>query len=88
MDKNLIAQFMENIFLYAGIAAAIYFIIKFVEMKYVNQESIPLKVLVRDTVLVYASVVLGDFVMDQVNPALQSAMVASAPEVFNDAPDF
>jgi hypothetical protein len=79
---------MENIFLYAGIAAAIYFIIKFVEMKYVNQESIPLKVLVRDTVLVYASVVLGDFVMDQVNPALQSAMVPSAPEVFNDAPDF
>ena len=79
---------MENIFLYAGIAAAIYFIIKFIEMKYVNQESVPLKVLVRDTVLVYASVVLGDFVMDQVNPALQSAMVASVPEVFNDAPDF
>lgn len=79
---------MENIFLYAGIAAAIYFIIKFIEMKYVNQESVPLKVLVRDTVLVYASVVLGDFVMDQVNPALQSAMVATAPEVFNDTPDF
>lgn len=79
---------MENIFLYAGIASAIFFIIKFIEMKYVNQESIPLKVLVRDTVLVYASVVLGDFVMDQVNPALHSAMLVSTPEVFNDAPDF
>ena len=79
---------MENIFLYAGIIASIYFIIKFVEMKYVDQESKPLKVLVRDTILVYASVILGDFVMDQVNPGLQSAMLISTPEVFNDTPDF
>lgn len=80
---------MENIFLYAGIISAIYFIIRFIEMKYVDQESKPLKVLVRDTVLVYASVILGDFIMEQVNPALQNAVASnSVPEVFNDVPDF
>lgn len=57
-------------------------------MKYIEQESKPLKMLVRDTILVYASVILGDFVMDQVNPTFQNMMPASTPEVFNDAPDF
>jgi hypothetical protein len=79
---------MENIFLYAGIIASIYFVIKFIEMKYVDQESKPLKTLVRDTILVYASVILGDFVMEQVNTGLQSTTIISTPEVFNDTPDF
>ena len=80
---------MENIFLYAGIISVIYFIVKFVEMKYVDQESKPLKVLVRDTILVYASVILGDFVMGQVAPKVNDALSASvSPEVFNDTPDF
>ena len=80
---------MENIFIYAGIISAIYFIVKFIEMKYVDQESKPLKLLVRDTVMVYASVILGDFVMGQVGPKVHDALASSvAPEVFNDTPDF
>jgi len=80
---------MENIFIYAGIISAIYFIVKFIEMKYVDQESKPLKLLVRDTVMVYASVILGDFVMGQVGPKVHDALTSSVtPEVFNDTPDF
>ena len=80
---------MENIFLYAGVISVIYFVVKFVEMKYVDQESKPLKVLVRDTILVYASVILGDFVMGQVAPKVNDALTSSVtPEVFNDTPDF
>lgn len=80
---------MENIFIYAGIISAIYFIVKFIEMKYVDQESKPLKILVRDTVMVYASVILGDFVMTQVGSKVNDALTSSvAPEVFNDTPDF
>jgi hypothetical protein len=80
---------MENIFIYAGVISAIYFIVKFIEMKYVDQESKPLKLLVRDTVMVYASVILGDFVMGQVGSKVNDVLTSSVtPEVFNDTPDF
>lgn len=80
---------MDNIFLYAGVIAGIFFIAKFIEMRYIEQESKPLKILIRDALLVYISVVVGNFVMEEVNPALQTTLATvSTPEVFNDAPDF
>lgn len=89
MYRILPIYIMENIFIYAGIISAIYFIVKFIEMKYVDQESKPLKMLVRDTVMVYASVILGDFVMTQVGSKVNDALTSSVtPEVFNDTPDF
>ena len=53
---------MENIFVVAGIISVIFFIVKFLEMRFVEKESKPLKILVRDTLVVYVSIVAGNFV--------------------------
>ena len=58
---------MDNIFVFAGFIAAVFFIAKFIEMRFVEQESKPLKLLVRDTVLVYISAVLGSYVVEQIS---------------------
>ena len=59
---------MENIFVVAGIISVIFFIVKFLEMRFVEKESKPLKLLVRDTLVVYVSIVAGNFVYEQVTP--------------------
>ena len=59
---------MDNIFLVSGIISVIFFIAKFLEMRYVDNEPKPLKLLIRDSILVYVSVVIGSFILEQVNP--------------------
>ena len=79
---------MDNIFLLAGIVSVIYFIAKFLEMRYVEQESKPLKFLIRDTLLVYVSVVCGSFVIEQLKPIMDNTELPNAPLAFTDNPPF
>jgi hypothetical protein len=80
---------MDNIFVIAGIIAVIFFIVKFLEMRFVDKESKPLKFLVRDTLVVYVSVVAGNFIYEQVTPALeQTVATTSSPIAFTDNPPF
>ena len=84
---------MENIFLVAGIISAIFFIAKFLEMRYVDEEPKPLKFIIRDSLLVYVCVILGYFVVDQLNPVIQDNITnpivgGGAPMVFTDNPPF
>jgi len=80
---------MDNIFLVAGIISVIYFIGKFLEMRYVDQEPKPLKILVRDSLLVYVSVVIGNFIVEQLKPVIEEVDVKTAsPLVFTDNPAF
>ena len=80
---------MDNIFLVAGIISVIYFIGKFLEMRYVDQEPKPLKLLIRDTLLVYVSVVVGKFIVDQLKPVIDEVDVNSiSPLAFTDNPSF
>jgi hypothetical protein len=80
---------MENIFVVAGIIAVIFFIVKFLEMRFVDKESKPLKFLIRDTLVVYVSVVAGNFVYEQVTPAVSEAVAATTqPIAFTDNPPF
>jgi hypothetical protein len=80
---------MDNIFVIAGIIAVIFFIVKFLEMRFVDKESKPLKFLVRDTLVVYVSVVAGNFIYEQVTPALeQTSAATSSPIAFTDNPPF
>jgi hypothetical protein len=44
---------MNNIFLIAAVMSFIFLIIKFIEMRFVEKESKPLKELIRDAILVY-----------------------------------
>lgn len=80
---------MSNIFLAAAVVSVIYFIAKFMEMKYVDKEMKPIKVLFRDVLLVYISVVVGFFVIDQLNPVVQETLqAANIPMAFTDNPPF
>ena len=69
-----------------GVAvASAYLIFKFIEMRLILKENKPLKVLVRDTLLVYLSVILGNFIMEQIGG---NKMMSKIPQVFTNDPNF
>ena len=73
-------------FILAGVIAIVYIIFLFLEMRFIVKENKPLKYLFRDGLLVYLSVLVGDFVLNQLAPLGKN--VFKAPEVFTNAPDF
>ena len=77
---------MNNIFVFATIISVVFFISKFIEMRFIEKESKPLKLLIRDTLLVYFSVIVGNFLVDQLIPVIN--LTDSAPVVFTDNPEF
>ena len=80
---------MYNIFFIAAIISIIFFIAKFIEMRFVEKESKPLKILFRDSLLVYFSVVFGHFVIGQINPLLNGGSNSTnVTPVFTDNPGF
>jgi hypothetical protein len=81
---------MQNIFVIAGVISVIFFIVKFIEMRFVDKESKPLKFLIRDSLLVYFSVIAGNFVLDQLKPVIQEGGEGAVtnPAVFTDNPGF
>lgn len=79
---------MDNIFLVAGIISIIFFIAKFLEMQYIEKESKPLKVLIRDALVVYVSVVSGIFILEQLSPVIKETIIPESPIAFTDNPPF
>ena len=80
---------MGNIFLLATVISVTYFIAKFIEMRFIEKESKPLKLLVRDTLLVYFSVIVSYFIIDQLKSVIQSGGENSkSVPVFTDNPEF
>jgi hypothetical protein len=77
---------MENLFLNAGIIAVVYLLIRFAEMRVILKESRPLKDLVKDTLLVYVSVILGIYIIEQVVPSESGGNKILG--AFTDAPGF
>ncbi len=65
----------------------IFFLCKMIELKYIDkEETLNIKTILRDTVIVYISVVGGYFVVDQMMPADLS--VTKTTQVFTDPPNF
>ena len=79
---------MDNIFLIAALISGIFFVAKFLEMRYVDNEPKPLKLLIRDTLVVYISVVLGYFIVDQLKPVIHESASTTTPIAFTDNPPF
>ena len=79
---------MDNIFLVAGIISVIFFIAKFLELRYVDNEPKPLKLLIRDSLVVYVSVVIGSFILDQLKPVINESIIPISPLAFTDNPPF
>lgn len=78
---------MDNIFIIAGIISIIFIISKFIEMRFIEKENKPLKLLIRDALLVYFSVVCGYFILEQINPIIKNGASNTTP-VFTDNPEF
>jgi len=78
---------MDNIFIVAGLISFVFFVCKFIEMRFIDKESKPLKLLIRDTLVVYFSVLIGNFILEQLKPAIKEGGGA-APVIFTDGPDF
>jgi hypothetical protein len=76
----------QSIFITAGIVSFVYLVIKYLEMKFILKEVRPMKLLMRDTIIVYLSVVSGSFVIDQFSGT--STIMKKAPEIFTNEPAF
>jgi len=82
---------MSNVFISAGAISIIYIIAKFIEMKYIEKENRPVKDLVKDTFVVYICILIGYYIIEQLEPMIEQGMpdaTAAAAAVFTGNPDF
>ena len=79
---------MSNVFINAGITAFIFLIIKFIEMRFIEKENKPLKELIKDTLIVYISVLSGYYLLEQLSPMMETVGSDNIPAVFTGNPEF
>jgi hypothetical protein len=82
--------YMDNIYIISGIIAFVFFLGKFIEMRFVERESKPLKTIVKDTLLVYVCTIIAFMILEQLKPIIQeSAGGAPITQIaFTDNPTF
>lgn len=80
---------MENIFILSTLISIVFFLAKFIEMRFVLKEIKPLKVLIRETLLAYVSTVIGLFIANQFD-MMKTAVnaIGGGVNVFIDNPGF
>lgn len=77
---------MTNIYLISAGIVFMYFIIKLLEMKYVNKENTSMKLLIRDCLIVYVSCIVIFMIINHLFPMLQDKNII--PIAFTDNPEF
>jgi len=77
---------MENYIIHSGIIAFVYLLLKFAEMRITKNETKPLKELIRDTILVYLSSLVGLYIINEFMP--NTSVLKNVTNVFTDAPGF
>lgn len=75
----------NSIFISALVISIVYILFKFLEMRMILKENKPLKFMLRDSILVYFSVLIGYFVIQQMEPMKS---IGGPIAVFTDVPDF
>lgn len=75
-----------NLFVNGAIISALFLVMKFIEMRIITKKDIHPKILFRDSLLVYISVIFTHYILIQFgnNSSLNKKMV----EVFTDNPGF
>ena len=77
---------MEKYIIHSGIIAFIYLLMKFVEMRMVKKETKSIKELIRDTIIVYLSAIVGLYIISEFIPT--NVVMKSVTNVFTDTPGF
>ena len=76
---------MNNIYLTGLVISFIFLVSKFLEMRFITKENKSLKTIVIDTIVVYFSVIIGYYIIEQFS--LKTKELVEAP-VFIDKPAF
>lgn len=77
-----------NQILTSSVISIIYFVLKFIEMRFILKENKPLKDLFKDTVLVFIAATLSLIILEQFNLNELIGNIKTAPSVFVSKPDF
>jgi hypothetical protein len=75
----------NDTFIKGFVVCIVYLIFRFFEMRFILKETIPLKKLIRDALLVYVSFIAGNFVYTQIEPIKD---LGRTPVVFTNNPEF
>jgi hypothetical protein len=76
---------MDNIYLIGLVISFIFLISKFFEMRFITKENKSLKTIIIDSIIVYFSVIIGYYIIEQFN--IKTSPISEAP-VFLDEPKF
>jgi len=81
---------MENILIYSIVISVVFMLLKFIEMRMNNDdEEKPLKVLVKDGIMVFLCSVTGLFLSEQILLMMKNtSILESSPEIFTGDPGF
>lgn len=79
---------MNNQVITATIISVIYFLSKFIEMRFVLKENKPLKQLVIDALIVFISAISALIILEQFNIHELIGSVKESPGAFVNNPDF
>lgn len=79
---------MTNLFLTAFIISLFFFIGKLMEMKFINKEEKPFKFIIRDSLLIYVSAILGISGVEYLLPYFSDIETNISPTAFTDDPSF
>ena len=76
---------MSDYLVIGGIIAVTFALVKMLEIRIAKNDPKPLKILVKETIMVYICAILGIFIFNQVNPLKGGSAPTSA---FTDKPAF
>lgn len=77
---------MEKYILHSGIIAFIYILMKFVEMRMIKNDKKEVRELIRDTIIVYLSAIVGLYIISEFMPS--ESVIKTVTNVFTDTPGF
>jgi len=74
----------HSTYVVASAISILFAIVKFIEIKFILKEEFVVKKIIKDSVMVYISVVIGLFIVDQVSDTMSSVPATA----FTDSPSF
>ena len=75
----------DSPFMLSTTISVIYLLLRFIEMRFIDKETKPLKLLIRDALIVYLSTLSGFYILQNVSPITKSSTNTAA---FINDPDF
>ena len=79
-------KYMEKYIIHSGIISFIYLLLKFVEMRMIKKDKKEVKDLIRDTLIVYLSAMVGLYIISEFMPT--ESVIKTVTNVFTDTHGF